>query len=59
MYHISGNESLYKGYEYDEGYAMIRVHAWIHIPSPRWCLGTRHSYQQLRIVHGSRPLLTK
>ena len=60
MYHISGKEfkSLYKHYEYDEGYAMIRVHAWGSYPhlrpcSPQTCLGTRihNSYQQPRILH--------
>ena len=57
MYHILGNEfkSLYKHFEYDEGYAMIRVHTCVHIRTcvlvvPDRVLGpayTIHTCQQL------------
>ena len=35
MHHISGNQfkSLYKHYEYDDGCAVIRVHACVHLPT--------------------------
>ena len=65
MYHILGNEfeSICKHYEYDEGYAMIRVHACVHIPTcvlvvPNRVLGPAyiiHTRQASATPHGTPP----